>query len=601
MAQASDVPNTGIENSQPNLPFDYKSRTLTIDFSTEDLAKASNGILQQYETSFPASQFAPSSVTIKGSCPIANLTLLTSFFLASASHNARFESVHWTSRFPIPRTIISALEAQASVYHPAPRLYYTIDFWHQYNESEEESARIHEQRLSVLASESMYALIVKITYTEKMNLRDLDFVYKILRTCRELRVLELELEHVGCVYGGATPYAFPFRVVPTRAGVGGNDHDIGIDVGDGDGLTAEWLRQYGVVPNEKWRFPPLSKLKLSGYDLQENSDGGYAWYWRDYSNYSQEWDDWALLEDEETEPPARPVRMEDDGVTSLEMWLRVMDWSELGILDLSNPSGETLRLLGGKGVLPGLEHLALRGGEGTDVLGFLSGMACERGCLKSLELRGVQFGWNKKVEMSLIEILVTKHPGLKRFSVGDGKANGQFFSTDSLSNLTHILPLLESIDVDIPRPQVGDDGNWGWNWDILDPFLKVTNLKEMTIRFPSPDSILARQGGIAIGGMYSQIRIQYHEGGDEVDEIDPIVNRETLEALFGELRRRKRSVMEEGTELENLVVYVGDWDGRYERGLLLSDNALFRVSLWECSVNEDDLEVCEGKQTRVVD
>ncbi|KAL5316907.1 hypothetical protein ACEPPN_015959 [Leptodophora sp. 'Broadleaf-Isolate-01'] len=607
MAEASDTANTKIEDKvedpQPDMPSNYKSRTLTIDFSTEELAKVSNDILQQYSTSFPPPQSAPSSIIVQGSSPSANLTLLTSFFWTFAFQNAHLDSVHWTSPFPIPPSILSSLLAQAGTYAPPPRLVYTLDFWPRYEESEDQRAKLHEQRMSVLASEALYALIVKITYMDQMNLRDLDFVYKILRTCRELGVLELSLRHVGCVHGWATPYAFPFRAVPPRAGGDGVEMiDGDVDRGDGDSLTAEWLERYGVLPNEKWRFPPLRKLKLDGYDLQENSDGGYGWYWRDYTNYTREWNEWALLEDEEeTEPPARPVRMADDGVTSLEMWMRVMDWSELGTLELSYPSKETLRLLGANGVLPGLTHLVLRGGQGTNVLGFLRDVACERGCLQSLELRGVDFERTKEVVRSLIEILATRHPELKRFSVGDGKENGLYFSSGSLANLTHVLPRLESIDVDIPRPEIRDHGDWEWDWTVFDAVLGAKGLKELTIRVPSPDSILAGQGGVSFREMYSQMRPQYLREGDEFDERDPVVNRETVEALFEELRKRKRSGKEEVVDLEKLVVYVGDWDGRYERGLLPSDNALFRVGLWECSAREDGVETCEGKQTRVVD
>ncbi|KAG4432102.1 hypothetical protein IFR05_012401, partial [Cadophora sp. M221] len=444
--------------------------------------------------------------------------------------------------------ILSALVAQAGIYTPPPRLYYTLDLSHRYDESEAEREKIHNQRMSVLASEAMYALIVKITYMHETNLRDLNFVYKVLRTCRELGLLELSLRHVGCVSGGAIPFAFPFRGVPARDsgdGVGGDS--------DGDGLTTEWLKRYGVLSNEEWRFPPLSKLKLDGYDLQENSDGGYAWYWRDYANYTQEWNEWAELEDEEErEPPARPVRMEDDGITSLEMWLRVMDWSELGTLELSYASTETLRLLGAKGVLSGLAHLVLRRGKGADVLGFLRNVACERGCLQSLELRGVDFEWTKEGVASLIEILATRHPELKRFSVGDGKENELFFPTGSLANLTHVLPLLESIDVDLPRPEVEDDGNWEWDWRGFDAVLGAKGLKELTIRLPSPDSTIVGQGGVSSGELFSQTRLQYRRTGDDLDECDPVVNREAVEALFGELRRRKRGYKEEVIELERL-------------------------------------------------
>ncbi|KAG4427470.1 hypothetical protein IFR05_017048, partial [Cadophora sp. M221] len=93
MAEASETPNTKTEDPQPgDMPLTYKPLTLTIDFSTEALANASNAILQQYTTSFPPPQSVPSSITIQGSSPTANLTLLTSFFWTFPSQNAHLDT-----------------------------------------------------------------------------------------------------------------------------------------------------------------------------------------------------------------------------------------------------------------------------------------------------------------------------------------------------------------------------------------------------------------------------------------------------------------------------------------------------------------------------
>jgi len=112
-------------------------------------------------------------------------------------------------------------------------------------------------------------------------------------------------------------------------------------------------------------------LKLSGYALDEESDGGYAWYMRQYWEENDK-EEWTRKFYEEEELPPRPERLPSDGRTNLQAWMEVMDFSHLEALNIQRPSSKTLETLKGD-ALPALRGLVLRGGSSEDVLDFLNG------------------------------------------------------------------------------------------------------------------------------------------------------------------------------------------------------------------------------------
>jgi hypothetical protein len=229
------------------------------------------------------------------------------------------EILHWKAQEPIPPSIVQILERNS----PSCQLNYTLNLSQDLRPEVRDRASPDD---SVVKSSLLRALKVDIMYGGENNFADLSLVFKILTTCPNLRSLELSIHHHGCVVGGWTPYAFDFRSNPNT------------------------------------KFPPLEVLKLDGYDLDEDSDGGYAWYFDDAPLFN-----WTAFYEEELEPPPRPVRKESDRRSNLDCWLDAMDWSQLHNLELksSSLSTATIAKLQG-GLLPKLRYVAFSKGNASD-------------------------------------------------------------------------------------------------------------------------------------------------------------------------------------------------------------------------------------------
>jgi hypothetical protein len=102
----------------------------------------------------------------------------------------------------------------------------------------------------------------------------MQLVFDILTACPNIKELEISLENITCE-SGWNPYAFDFS------------------------------------SHTSTTFPPLEVLRLSGYSLDEESDGGYAWYMRQYwQENDKEKLDRKFYNDEPV--PERPKRLLSD-------------------------------------------------------------------------------------------------------------------------------------------------------------------------------------------------------------------------------------------------------------------------------------------------
>jgi hypothetical protein len=81
---------------------------------------------------------------------------------------------------------------------------------------------------------------------------------------------------------------------------------------------------------------------------------------------------------------------------------------------------------------------------------------------------------------------------------------------------------------------------------------------------------------------------------DSDDEIDRFVNQTSVQSLFKYLREEKA-----GHPLGSLEVLVGNWEDRFQGGGML-ERLRKRVARYTCEVDEDGMEVCEGRQMRNV-
>lgn len=90
---------------------------------------------------------------------------------------------------------------------------------------------------------------------------------------------------------------------------------------------------------------------------------------------------------------------------------------------------------------------------------------------------------------------------------------------------------------------------------------------------------------------FDESQRRYRRMKDAGDEVDPVIDKETVKNLFEYLRKKK-----DGTMLERLVVYVGDWDARHVVALVGRD--MWRIARYECGVDGDGGVWCDVVQMR---
>ena len=445
------------------------------------------------------------------------------------------ETVHWTANRAIPPSILRSLEVNS----PTCSVHYTLGF--QYSADRRSRGPDTD---SVLNSTILYALKAEIHYGGEANWSDLSLIFDILTSCPNLRELELNIQHYGCVVSRAV-YAFDFSSNPSV------------------------------------KFPPLEVLKLDGYRLDEESDGGFDWYFKDYLKPDFNWTAWY---EEEIDLPPLPVRNVSDGRNNLDCWLQAMDWSHLHTLELS-PSVLTLKKLE-DAVLPRLKRVAFSGtGDEFDnaIQEFLKQTVQP---LESISL------WGLQPSDTLVEAIVGRHAD-KLANLTLGSQSGILpVSKGQLEILIKQCTKLRIANVNLPRPKTRDVR---WDLDTLLSLTSLPDLEHLILRFPSPDHKMYKRKYAFTDTLNPEnVWINYKKFGSEGDIPDPHVNTSTLEELFTELRLSSKQKGREKIALRKLEVYVGEWETRHD----LPTTNWVRVGHWECNANENGVEKCVGGQTR---
>jgi hypothetical protein len=466
-------------------------------------------------------------ITLKGNDWFGMLPLVEHAF--SKMHG--IEKIHWEIRQPVTDSILRSLEEN----NPGSKLYYSFHSWSG------------EPSFILANSTLLYSLKADIGYAWNANYAPLDFIFSALSDAPNIRELDIFLHADGCEKDVGNPFAFPF------------------------------------INHPSVRFPPLEVLRLDGYDLDERSDGGMAWAWREKrEEWDAKWQEYLDNDDDEAEPPSFPERPEDDGRTNLETWMEAMDWSKLHTLHLAYPSKPVLDRLQGP-ALPSLKHLSLKAATGwgarqEEILSFVVNGTSNLLHSISLQKMGAESG-NELLKTLTASPNLTHE--LRQFSYGAGGVNIFFLNQKILSVLLTQSPDIEHLDINVPRKfNMSTEGQ-----GLLNDILSTSTLKHLTLRFPLPD-----QGIVWEIDTYSEMRQKYLKEKDQGDEPDPLINHATVTKLFEDMRVGKK-----GVELEELEFYVGDWDHRFERGLL--GNPMLRVAYWKCTIRYG----CQGEQTRVVE
>jgi hypothetical protein len=399
------------------------------------------------------------------------------------------------------------------------------------------------ERELVLGCKILYGLKAELDYGFQDNWADMQLVFDILTACPNIEELEISLENNTCE-SGWNPYAFDFRSHPSTT------------------------------------FPPLEVLHLSGYALDEESDGDYAWNMRQYwqENDKEEWNR-KFYNDEPA--PERPKRLPSDGRLNLQAWMEVMDFSHLHTLDVQRPSYKTLDTLKGD-ALPALKSLTVRGGSDMDRLSQQHNPTTRKARVVGYPIPGCLSSPRHNHPPSP-PLTPLSRPRRKRKQLSP-------LSSPALDS-SEQFPNMQKLDINLARPEL----NSTWQQFVpLDPLVEnAVELRELTLRFQSPDFYLTRNDTRSMEELeaFDESQRRYRRMKDAGDEVDPVINKETVKNLFEYLRKKK-----DGTMLERLVVYVGDWGARHV--VTLVGRHMWRIAWYECGVDGDGGEGCEGMQTR---
>ncbi|RDL42313.1 uncharacterized protein BP5553_02292 [Venustampulla echinocandica] len=462
-------------------------------------------------------------VRIRGSPEIGDLSLVENVF----SKLERLDRVYWEYPDGIPASILQSIEKN----NPSCQIYYKHrDYYSSHNPNDGSEA------WKFTHSPNLYSLKAEVIYGGKDNFHDLEFIFNVLSTAPNLKMLDLHLHHAGCVYGGANPYAFDFKSHPSV------------------------------------RFPPLEVLRLDGYQLEERTDAGYEWYFKGFG-WGRRW--------------ARGEK--GDGRTSLDAWREAMDWSHLHTLDILGQTNITLNTLRYDMELPALRNLTISAGwreftnEETISLATYPANPLEAISLKDFD---VKVGEDLLDRFSSNPASISE---LKHFSFGARSTDIGFLPQEKISKFISNSPKLEKLDLAIPRHV-----NMSTKYEPFKSFISSPTIQHLTLRFPSADDY---EYEIADGSTsqfdYSSMEVSWADMDTEKGNIpDPLINKETAQGLFKSLRTAKK-----GDELKRLDLIVGNWDGRHgHKEYLLGEGIRMRVALWRCwVVGLEGMERCEGE------
>ena len=452
---------------KPEPPNTYKN--LIFDFPSSEEELATNELLQFFiQPESHEYREAVQSLTIQGDERWANWTAVTYLF----SLLPHLEKLHWTIREPISAEGLKNLNKT----NPNIRIYLDPPFH------------------AIIGSPLLYSLTSKIANIYPNDPSRMHILFDILRSNPpNLRELDMRiLPGDGAV--GHTAHAFPFR--------------------------SKYVDETKMTDIS---FPPLEKLIVMGYNFEEAADGGYVWYddsrvawstrfkWLKYQILPEWYINWMGLEPFELDWDqlhyVRPKRLPSLGMTSLDIWLKIMDWSHLHTFHINQPHQLTIKKLGNAGVLTGLKDFKIWGMDNYDIMiDFLENIASEKAQLTSLSIqnmavpitfrRGGLDDLSQDAPTARLIDSILLHPRLKALSLNKGMR----FSIPGLNNLLSALPELETLSIDYSvNPFHSDQPSIEFHGSpvpshVLDrfkqffsPVLEHPTLKNLEIHVPAPE------------------------------------------------------------------------------------------------------------------
>ena len=367
-----------------------------------------------------------------------------------------------------------------------------------------------------------------ISYGSDSANEELPKIYKTLISCPAIHTLDLRLSQGGCV-AGDDPWCFDFS------------------------------------PRD--RFPPLKHLSLHGYDF-DNTRG--RWRHRLSREHDISYSSWNFLADMTGVDSLRPKKqfLEPPSASNLDQWRSAMDWSQLESLKVADTNPRFLQKMMGR--LPSLTSLTL-GGDGTNerdeiinqTLRFLKASPP----LSSLSLHGYT------TSINWTDILPQHGDTLRALEIHEWESPNALEPTPalSLSQLQRVkddCPLLEDLSVRLNR-------NGSWPYDVIDTLATFESLKKLQLWLEL--GMDKHQGE-----QFYYAPISHRKTGED-DYRQPRVNSSSALSLFHHLRAQKK-----GVELQQLVLYVGDFGRHYDGGMRFQDWGEGLEEIHECNIFSRD-------------
>ena len=554
-------------------------RNLEVNFEDPNIAKHSNAVLsritsQQHQRLLLEIR----TVNVTGSGALGNWATVTEVI----SRAENLEEIHWDSCKAITPEIVSTLDSRnGSVkLHYAP----SFDGWDSYESNfisvravgqEPQHESRSEARESIIGSTSLSSIKANVIYGGQTNIKDMNLMSRTLTSCPNLRELELNFRHRGCVFGGVTPYAFDFTIagpIPPLEVVKLEHYHFGADLDGKDAYTAGNIDRERTFLRWPWNMIPYPILE----------------YIPEY--YIQEWDGVISLN----------YAPETHHLTNFDAWLSRMDWSHVHTLDLSYSSPSTPETMARLGKATtglttasfrsvehyleflnsrdqGLESLHLCGIDVKPIDPLIEALHRHRATLKTMEIHWHAPHCAKRDRPGIHIDTSYLYPLSRAFSSSSAfePLASSFESDDlaleilaSLSTSTELRLHIDDSSKPKPSPRKQEQ---------IDQFWKVWKAWDQRAEARLQDDITT--------SYLDKITVHPYDAFEEA-RVESMLAAKAVCDLFETLR----AVRKGGEPLERLIVYMGPWD-KLDSGPKATG---FVARVWKAEIDPKGVARCAG-------
>ncbi|KAF3050592.1 hypothetical protein E8E11_008676 [Didymella keratinophila] len=363
--------------------------------------------------------------------------------------------------------------------------------------------------------------------------------------------------------------------------------DIYFEVGGCTGPEVDRWNLPVELLQESQKYPPLKRLKLDGYSFgglwerveEEAVDPKDV---TDVKLYEDEWDDYDALWPANQYTDERNARVQEawerDGKskTNLDMWIEVMNWSQLEELSINNERSEMAEVAS---KLP--QRLTALRSLHLNSFTFIQG-------LKEHALEKLKWvGKTKKGQLEQILHLQGKSLKSVEYRCDEASCSDLPQHVD-VPAIAELAPHLQHISLNMPRV------NGTWPLNDLKALASIPSLTsaELYFRLQSDCELYGQylSGCFRCGNAWREWRDEsWNPGGCRGDlrYASPYLNTTTAQEMFAYLRTNKL-----GAKLEEVTFKAGDWTGPYD-GPLRSGGFLDGQRVMITCKSDADQNVCE--------